>query len=149
MLADKSPPLSEIRLSDLLGTLAANLLLSRPPALVPLARADLPALRQAALGLHEASAGLSAAARRTIRETLRQRVAERSVGTEADALWPPAPSAVDRFVDHTLDRGGRSAVAGDAAAKKTTGCVSTRRLECYYCIGFRLRAVQGRCCRGR
>jgi hypothetical protein len=108
-VADKSPTLPEVRLHDLLGTMVANLLLSRPPALVPLHRADLPALRQAALGLSADGPAPSPAARTAVMQTLRARVAERSLGAqEAEALWP---AAVDRFVNETLERLGRSLAA--------------------------------------
>ncbi len=105
-LSGKSPALTSIRLTDILGTLVANLLLRRPTALVPLHRADLPALRQAMLGLTGASLGLTPAARSAILHTLRERVGERSLGAEeAAALWTPA---VDRFIANTLDLLGES-----------------------------------------
>ncbi|MCS6913976.1 MAG: DUF6178 family protein [Myxococcales bacterium] len=109
VLSGRSPPPGQIRLTDLLGTLVANLLLRRPPALVPLHRSDLLPLRQAALGLGESGPVLSPAAQQAVYETLRARVAERSLNaTEAQALWPPA---VDRFVEQTLRRLGEGLAA--------------------------------------
>ena len=105
-LTDKSPSLSAIRLSDLLGTMIANLLLRRAPALVPLHRSELLALRQAALGLDTTSQGISPAARAATLGTLKERMAERSLTpAEAVSLWTPA---VDRFLSHTFDLLGTS-----------------------------------------
>jgi hypothetical protein len=103
VLASTSPDATEARLSDLLGTMAANLLLARPPSFVPLSRQDLPALRQAALGLSPTSPALSPTAHALVLSTLRERVRERTAaaGTdEADILSPPA----SRFLEHALAR---------------------------------------------
>lgn len=103
VLAATSPAAAEARLSDLLGTLAANLLLAKPPSLVPLSRQDLPALRQAALGLGPAAPALSPTAHALVLDTLRGRVRERTAAAGTDEADLLSPAAL-RFLEHALDR---------------------------------------------
>lgn len=105
-LAGTSPAAAAVRLTDIVGTLAANLLLRRPPSLVPLARADLPALRQAALGLSGSVQGLSPVAENAVLSSFRERVRERSLDrSEEQALWTPA---AERLLRESLARLGAS-----------------------------------------
>jgi hypothetical protein len=95
VLDKTTPGPNDALLSDLLGTMIANLLLERPPVLVPIARRDLPALRRTAFGDKDA-----------LRNTLQARVRERALGEDEVALLWSAPS--QRLVDETLDALGRS-----------------------------------------
>lgn len=103
VLAACTPGVTETRYSDILGTMVGNLLLQRPPAFVPLARRDLPALRRAALGLSEARGeGLSPTAEATVLSVLKERCVERSESPEAAAqLWT---AAVERWLRAALTR---------------------------------------------
>jgi hypothetical protein len=92
-----SPPLADVKLHDLLGTMVSNLLLDRPPALVPVSRRDLPKLRWRALG-EAATVPSGAAASGELRPevtakvmaALQTRVHERALGeAEAQKLWAP------------------------------------------------------------
>jgi hypothetical protein len=73
----------------------ANLLLSRPPVLVPIARRDLPPLRRTAWS-----------DRTAIRAALEARVRERALGESEVALLWSEPSR--RLVEETLDALSRS-----------------------------------------
>lgn len=95
VLSKTTPGPDDVQLGDLLGTMIANLLLSRPPVLVPIARRDLPALRRTSWSDKE-----------SLRAQLEARVRERSLGESEVALLWSAPS--QRIVDETLDALGRS-----------------------------------------
>ncbi len=105
------PDEAEAQLSDLVGTLIGNLLLGRPPALVPLSRQDLPSLRRAVWGDKlppfptpgQVAGPLPEppAARITeVLASLRERVYSRSFGeAEFKALWV---AESERFLRETL-----------------------------------------------
>jgi hypothetical protein len=103
----KSPAAAAVKLHDLLGTMVANLLLDRPPALVPLARRDLATLRWRALGDAPAAAPGTPSELRPevtakVLAALQARVHERSLNeTESAALWTPA---LQSFVHACLTR---------------------------------------------
>lgn len=102
-LKRSTPGDSEAQLVDLVGTLIANQLLGRPPALVPLSRRDLLPLRSAFWGTEmpppgpvEPRADLAT----EILSSLRERVHSRSFGeAEFKALWV---SASERLLRETL-----------------------------------------------
>lgn len=120
------PGPAEAKLEDLIGTMIANLLLERPPVVVPLVRSDLPALL-AATKLDGRAAAAEAARRRALPElvvhhvekALRERVRERSVSAlEAEKLlFPPARRLIDEALA-ALGKGltGLAASLADAAA---------------------------------
>jgi hypothetical protein len=95
VLGSTTPNANDVQLSDLLGTMIANLLLLRPPVLVPIARRDLPALRHTAWS-----------DKATLIARLEARVRERALGESEVALLWSAPSM--RLVDETLEALGRS-----------------------------------------
>ena len=103
----KSPPLPTVKLPDLLGTMVANLLLDRPPALVPLARRDLATLRWRALAdAPVATPGTPCELRPEVTtkvlSALQSRVHERSLNeAESSSLWTPA---LQSFVHQSLIR---------------------------------------------
>ncbi len=103
----KSPGLAAVKLHDLLGTMVANLLLDRPPALVPLGRRDLATLRwrglgDAALAAPHTSVELRAEVTAKVLAALKSRVQERSLNeTEAQSLWS---TALQDFVRAALTR---------------------------------------------
>jgi hypothetical protein len=90
-LTGKTPGVADTKLQDILGTMVGNHLLQRPPALVPLARQDLPALRLALLGPGEDQLQTVQA---TVMAFLKERVEERSLGdAEMMQMWTPATQA--------------------------------------------------------
>lgn len=103
----KSPPVSAVKLPDLLGTMVANLLLDRPPSLVPLARRDLATLRWRALADAPVSppgttCELRPEVTTKVLSALQTRVHERSLNeAESRSLWTPALQA---FVHSSLTR---------------------------------------------
>lgn len=103
----KSPPLAAVKLPDLLGTMVANLLLDRPPALVPLARRDLATLRWRALADAPASppgtpCELRPEVTTKVLSALQTRVHERSLNeAESRSLWTPP---LQSFVHQSLTR---------------------------------------------
>lgn len=90
-LKRSTPGDHEAQLVDLVGTLIANQLLGRPPALVPLARRDLPPLRTVFWGSEAPPPGPvepRADLATEILSSLRERVHSRSFGeAEFKALW--------------------------------------------------------------
>lgn len=95
VLSKTTPGIDDVQLGDILGTMIANLLLQRPPVLVPIARRDLPALRRTSWNDKE-----------TLRAHLEARVRERSLGeSEVALLWS---ASSQRLVDETLEALGRS-----------------------------------------
>lgn len=104
-LRKATPARDAVLLVDLLGTLIGNLLLQRPPALVPLSRRDLGPLRAALLG-DGAPLG-SVLAREDVvaqvLDTLRARIHSRSFGEgEFTTLWTPASQRLLRETLSTL-----------------------------------------------
>ena len=90
-LTGKTPGVADTKLQDILGTMVGNHLLQRPPALVPLSRQDLPALRLALLGPAEDQFQTVQA---TVMAFLKERVEERSLGdAEMMLMWTPATQA--------------------------------------------------------
>ena len=90
-LTGKTPGVADTKLQDILGTMVGNHLLQRPPALVPLSRQDLPALRLALLGPGEDQLQTVQA---TVMAFLKERVEERSLGdAEMMQMWTPATQA--------------------------------------------------------
>lgn len=110
----KSPGVGAVKLHDLLGTMAANLLLDRPPALVPLSRRDLATLRWRALGDAPAARPgtpheLRPEAAAKVLATLKARVQERAINEEeARTLANPA---LREFVASVLTRLGTGLAA--------------------------------------
>ncbi len=104
-LGKTCPGRDAVLLVDLLGTLLGNLLLLRPPALVPLSRRDLLPLRAA---LVDEAAVLGPAQPRPavvaqIVDTLRERIFSRSFGeAEFATLWTPATQRLLRDTLSTL-----------------------------------------------
>ncbi len=101
-LRKTSPGADAVLLVDLLGTLIANLLLQRPPALVPLSRRDLLPLRAALLG-PDAPTGSVVPRQDVVApliEALRERIHSRSFGEgEFTTLWT---AASQRLLGDTL-----------------------------------------------
>ena len=97
---------AEAQLVDLIGTLLANQLLDRPPALVPLARADLLPLRAALLGTDAPLSGEVEPLPHVVAglmESLRERVYSRSFGeAEFAGLWVEASQRLLRETLLTL-----------------------------------------------
>lgn len=104
LLEKTVPSAREVQLSDILGTMIANLLLERPPVLVPLARRDLPALYQVAMG-EGATRTVRPAVAARVRAALKARIDERAFGTAEIALLWTAGS--ERLIDETLATLGR------------------------------------------
>lgn len=104
-LGKTCPGRDAVLLVDLVGTLLGNLLLMRPPALVPLSRRDLVPLRAA---LVDEAAVLGPAQPRPavvaqIVDSLRERIYSRSFGeAEFATLWTPATQRLLRDTLSTL-----------------------------------------------
>jgi hypothetical protein len=106
-LRKTSPGGDAVLLVDLVGTLIANLLLQRPPALVPLARRDLLPLRQALVDDAIVDGTLQARPDTVaqILASLRERIHSRSFGEgEFAALWTPAAQRLLGEVLSTLTK---------------------------------------------
>ncbi len=108
VLRKTQPSADSVLLVDLIGTLIGNLLLSRPPALVPLSRRDLLPLRAALLGNNgiDGSAATGTPPETVVGQvihTLRERIHSRSFGEgEFAKLWTPATQRLLRETLTTL-----------------------------------------------
>jgi hypothetical protein len=100
-LQGTQPGANEAQLTDVLGTLLANALLDRPPALVPLKRRDLPELLSRARGAGP-GLGLHPTVRGRLRELLTARIQERALdAAEAQQLLS---ADMKSFIEQGLDR---------------------------------------------